>query len=235
MLDVIRQALFGNSLKEFLPGPAPPEPPDLLTILDEMQRVLIVGPSNTGKTTLLHHITSRRRDSSVVVIDPHASPTKWPGCQVIGQGRDFMAIELALHRLLDLMTERYLEISSGAVVEAGHPKITIIIDEWWAIRQEVRGAGKIIAKLLVEGRKASFSIFVGTHSEQVKALGLEGEGDLRDGFTIVKLYKIRSRWGAVLVYGGDEKVDVDLPGPFVRDALPSRPVKNVLTLDSPYG
>ena len=84
---------------------------DLLTALDNAQRTLIVGPSNAGKTTLLQHIISRRR-GQVIVIDPHASPNKWP-CQTVGIGRDYQAIGEKLAGLVRLMSHRYEEIGPG--------------------------------------------------------------------------------------------------------------------------
>ena len=85
------------------------------------------------------------------------------------------------------MTQRYQEIGQGLVAEEAHPHLTIIIDEWRAIVKNAANASNTITALLTESRKAAFSVFVGTHSERVKALGIEGEGDLKDGFVMVRL------------------------------------------------
>jgi len=60
--------------------------------------------------------------------------------------------------------------------EGQHPRLTVIIDEWRAIVYNVKGADAAIKTLLTESRKAAFSVFVASHSERVKALGIEGEG-----------------------------------------------------------
>lgn len=196
-------------------GPALlPSPVDLLATLDNAQRCLIVGASNAGKTTLLQHLVTRRLNrSKVIVIDPHAHPAKWPGCQVIGIGRDYQAVDEALQGLVRLMTQRYEEIGRGEVVEETHPRIIVVIDEWRAIVYNVKIAAQAIATLLTESRKAAFSVFVGTHSERVRALGIEGEGDLKDGFVIVRLSLIEGQRQASIDTGNGEHPAI-LPGPY---------------------
>jgi hypothetical protein len=188
---------------------------ELLPALDTVQRCLLVGASDTGKTTLLQWIISRRLGTSkVVVIDPHSWPGKWPeGCVVVGTGRKFADIERTLTALVQLMTKRYDEIGRGVVAEMAHGKITIVIDEWRAIVQNVKGASEAIKALLTESRKAAFSVFVATHSERVKALGIEGEGDLKDGFAVVRLLNINGQRQATMDTGNGE-VPVVLPGQF---------------------
>lgn len=192
------------------------QPPqvNLLAELDIVQRCLIVGASNSGKTTLLQHLINRRQaNSKVVVIDPHAWPDKWPGCTVLGRGRNYPEIDRALSALVQLMTKRYDEIGRGDVAEGNHAKLTIIIDEWRAIVANVKSAGDAIKALLTESRKAAFSVFVGTHSDRAKPLGLEGEYDLKDGFAIIRLSIVNGQRQATLDTGNGEQ-PAALPGPF---------------------
>lgn len=82
----------GRPTGPVVPGYATLLPPslNLLAELDTVQRCLIVGASDSGKTTLLQHIITRRlATSKVVVIDPHAYPGKWGGCIVVGTGRNY--------------------------------------------------------------------------------------------------------------------------------------------------
>jgi hypothetical protein len=175
---------------------------------------LIVGASDAGKTTLLQWLVSRKAQTSkVIVIDPHAYPDKWPGCVVIGTGRNYSEIDRALEALVRLMTKRYDEIGKGVVAEQGHSRITILIDEWRAIIYNVKGASEAIKALLTESRKAAFSIFVATHSDRAKPLGLEGEYDLKDGFAVVRLSVVNRQRQATLDMGSGE-VPALLPGPF---------------------
>jgi hypothetical protein len=187
---------------------------DLLTALDSVQRCLIVGASDSGKTTLLQWLVSRRlHTSKVIVIDPHAYPQKWPNCIVVGTGRNYPEIGNALDALVRLMTKRYEEIGKGIVAEQAHSRITILIDEWRAIVYNVKQASDAIKALLTESRKAAFSVFVATHSDRAKPLGLEGEYDLKDGFAIVRLSVANGQWQATLDTGNGE-VPVALPGTY---------------------
>lgn len=190
-------------------------PIDLLAALDNVQRGLIVGASDSGKTTLLQWLIYRRlHTSKVIVIDPHAYPDKWRGGIVVGAGRNYTEIERALEALVRLMTKRYDEIGQGIVVEQGHPRITILIDEWRAIVFNVKRASDAIKALLTESRKAAFSVFVATHSDRAKPLGLEGEYDLKDGFAVVRLSMVGGQRQATLDMGNGE-VPVTLPGPIL--------------------
>lgn len=188
---------------------------DLLTALDRVQRCLIVGASDSGKTTLLQHIIARRASQSeVVVIDPHASPSKWPVGTVVGIGRDYAKIGQVLSVLVRLMTKRYDEIGKGLVLEGQHQPLTIIIDEWRAIFTNLgKPAGEAIKALLTESRKAAFSVFVASHTERVRPLGLENEGDLKDGFTVVRLASVNGQRQATFDAGSGE-VPAQLPGPY---------------------
>jgi hypothetical protein len=194
--------------------PALVQPVNLLDALETVQRCLIVGASDTGKTTLLQHIINRRvQNSKVIVIDPHAYPKKWAGCSVAGTGRNYGEIEKALTALVQIMTKRYDEIGKGVMPEMGHPRITILIDEWRAIIANVKPAGEAIKALLTESRKAAFSVFVATHSDRAKPLGLEGEYDLKDGFAVVRLTVINGQRQATFDTGNGE-LPVMLPGPY---------------------
>jgi hypothetical protein len=211
----IIEATAGSGYK-LLADPQAAAPVNLLAALDSFQRCLIVGASDTGKTTLLQWIVARRLPTSkVIVIDPHAYPHKWPGgCVLVGTGRDYPKIDQALEALVRLMTKRYDEIGRGVVAEMHHERITILIDEWRAIVYNVKGASEAIKALLTESRKAAFSVFVATHSDRAKPLGLEGEYDLKDGFAVVRLTNVNGQRLATLDTGNGE-TPAALPGPFV--------------------
>ncbi len=190
-----------------------------MTVLDNAQCALIVGAKDTGKTTLLKHVIARRLSwSHVLILDPHSHPSRWPpGCQIVGTERQFDQIANALQALMSLMNKRYRDIGKGLVQEGEHESVTVIIDEWRAIVYQLgKSAADAIKTLLVESRKTNINMFVGTHSERVKALGIEGEGDLKDGFVMVRLRinQATNQRSATLDYG-DGEIDVDLPGPFI--------------------
>lgn len=207
-----------ESNQALLPASVSQERIDLLTALDNVQRCLIVGASDSGKTTLLQHIVQRRQTVKTLVIDPHASPNKWGNAQVVGIGSNHEQIELALDKLVDLMIERYQDIAQGIVREGEHEQLCIVIDEWMSIAYQCDNAQTALMRLLTESRKAAYSIFVGSHSERVKSLGLDGRGDLREGFVIVKLSVLNGQRTATIDYG-EGAIQAVLPGAFNQNNL----------------
>jgi GTPase SAR1 family protein len=202
-----------------LPPSVQTGPIDLLPALDNVQRCLIVGPSNSGKTTLLQWIIYRRlHTSKVIVIDPHAWPGKWQG-HVFGTGRNYREVGQVLTALISIMTKRYDDIGQGVVAEGHHPPFTIVIDEWRAIVANVgKTASEAIKSLLTESRKAAFSVFLATHSDRAKPLGLEGEYDLKDGFAIVRLSVVDGRRQVTIDTGNGEQ-SARLPGKFTAPTV----------------
>lgn len=208
-----------GKIVEFLPAHAPV---DVLAALDNAQCALIVGQRDSGKTTLLQHVIQRRLGKSrVLVLDPHSHPTRWPqGCLVIGTERDFVKIETALKGLLVLMNKRYRDIGKGLIPEGEHEPVTVIIDEWRAIVFQLgKPAADIIKTLLAESRKTNIDVFVGTHSERVKPLGIEGEGDLKEGFVVVRLsINKQTQERKATIDFGEGELPARLPGPFTGPA-----------------
>lgn len=193
---------------------APRAAPELLPVLDSAQRVLVIGASDSGKTNLLQWIVSRRA-GAIVVIDPHSHPDKWPkSARVAGAGSNHPEIETTLDNLIGVMVQRYREISAGLVREGEHPKLTIVIDEWMSIAYQCQNAQDVMVRLLTESRKAAMNVIIGSHSERVKSLGLDGKGDLRDGFLFVRLWlESTGERRATYDYGRGERPCV-LPGKF---------------------
>lgn len=231
--EATRLVLSKKVDKELLTLPAPIQPtPELMTILDNAQRVLIKAASNGGKTTLLQHVASKRsKTESVLILDSQSYPDKWPkDCKVVGTGSNHQAITVALDNLIELMVKRYQEIGQGLVKEGQHPKLTIIIDEWMAIVSECPNASDAIRRLLTESRKAAFSVFIGSHSERVKSLGLDGRGDLRDGFLIVRIDMEEGERKATYDEGRGEKPCL-LPGEFIQ--VQQSDLVEIEAIDSP--
>ena len=224
-------ALYHQSLHDAAPRgvgsepvmiPEPTQQPiDILAALQRTPRGLIVGASDAGKSTVLRWLSEQSsRQGNVVVIDPHSAPGKWPGeCTVIGAGSRHDLIEQALDALVNLMIKRYKQIGHGEVEECGHPRVTVIVDEWMAIAEQCSNAKATLIRLLTESRKAAFAIYIGSVSERVRSLGLDGRGDLRQGFEIYHL-AIDQRTGsrrAWLEIDGDE-TPLTLPGAYVPES-----------------
>ncbi len=170
-----------------LQEPATPqaELPAIIPALVNRQRILIVGASDAGKTTLLRWIIDSRK--KCLVIDPHGSPGKWGEAKQIGVGLDYSRIAMALPQLLVEMKKRYEQLGRGEILEGQHIRLTIIVEEAMGIVRHYKEAGKQISSLLTDGRKVGLDLIATSQSRYVEPLGLKGEGDLRKGYVIVGL------------------------------------------------
>lgn len=158
--------------------------PELLPLLDRSERVLIKGASDAGKTTLIQHTAIRATDE-VIIVDPHYKPGIWPQCKVIGAGRNFPEIAKFLQWLELELDKRYKMRMAG---DESWTRYTVIIDEYMSIASECDNAKHTLSAMIRESRKVGFRLFICSHSELLKPLGLDGQGDVREGLLIVRLY-----------------------------------------------
>jgi hypothetical protein len=192
-------------------------PPGLLEKLEGFERLLVVGQPGAGKTTLLQHVISGL-DGRVVVLDPHDDRNTWPSnAEVIGGGQDYEAIEDALVYMRSTVRARYQERHEG---RSEFDPEWLILDEWSEIFQALPGAAEHYRSILTGGRKVSTGLALGAHSDRVHALGLDGRGDMKKAFYIVRLTGDR-RVGikGTLEYGDSGEQPVSLPGPYRPGAL----------------
>ncbi len=219
--EQFKKALLPDIVEEPLLNPLP-----LLPAIANRQRLLIVGASDSGKTTLMRHLIDVREN--VLMIDPHGTPPKWGEIKHVGQGRDYRGIGAMLNLLVAEMTKRYEQLGTGEVIEGQHTSITVFVDEWRAIIKNCDEAGQCLTTLLTEGRKASMSLVIASHSIRVQALGIQGEGDLRKGFSVVNLYggNGEERYATLSTNGSDE-VTHTLPGAYMDSGFTDQ-----LTIDA---
>jgi hypothetical protein len=213
-------------------GQLEPGLPPLLPKLVDAQRLIIAGPSDAGKTTLIKHIIASRADhSGIIVIDPHA-PSKILGFDCIGAGRDYEAIAAALESLVELMTARYEDVRLEMMKYGQHHRVSVFIDEWTGIVRNIKNAGDMLAILLIESRKVNIHLTVIAHSTTVEALGLP-DAQIRKSATVIELTggQGSSRRAFVLPASkvnpdGSKATPVEhaLPGPFPGYVQPQPPM-----------
>lgn len=228
-------ALPKPQVTQQLPAPAvlvdPLKP--LLPAIVNLQRILIVGGQGSGKTTLMQWIAHERlKKGSVLLLDSHDFPAKWPqGCQIVGNGRQYQLIARAMQALVDKMGDRYKEYSAGVVGEREHELITTMADEWTLLPEYIDDIGQFLGPILTESRKVAIDLILGTHSETARSLGLKGRYDLKGNFdVIVRLQNISGQRFAVADFG-DGGQRYELPGPFNQPQPASQPPDSILTLD----
>jgi len=166
-------------------APAPVKFADVKQALSK-PHVMLLGSTGDGKSTLAKHLAANCT-AYTIVIDPHAAPDDWGNLPVFGGGRKYAEIAEIMQLLLRLLQVRFDARDTG--VKQFEP-IIIICDEYPAIIASSE-AGKIASswmKLISrEARKVSIRLVVLTQSPEVKAIGLEGEGSVRDNFCFVRL------------------------------------------------
>lgn len=157
-----------------------------LTIaIDKVVHLMLVGETGSGKSTVANALLyARARAECIVIIDPHADQTTWGGLLAIGTGRSYPAIERALLDLEAEMTARYERKAAGQ--PWGDP-VSIFIDEYPTIAANCKQAAGAFKALAREGRKVGMRMVILTQDANVKTLGIEGEGPVRDNFSRVLL------------------------------------------------
>ena len=166
-------------------APAPVKFADVKQALSK-PHVMLLGSTGDGKSTLAKHLAANCT-AYTIVIDPHAAPDDWGNLPVFGASRNYGEIAEIMGVILELMQRRYDARSKGA---KQFEPIVIICDEYPAIIASAE-AGKVASswmKLISrEARKVSLRLVVLTQSPEVKAIGLEGEGSVRDNFCFIRL------------------------------------------------
>ncbi|MEI6064957.1 MAG: DUF87 domain-containing protein, partial [Pseudanabaena sp. ELA748] len=146
--------------------------------------LMILGETGSGKSTICKYLVSQV-NAPCLIIDPHAAPTDWRGFTVTGSGRNYEAIATEFERLANLMQIRYEARDKG--ISQFDPLI-VIIDEFPAIASSLgKGATDTVKLLAREARKVSIRMCLLSQGAEVKTLGLEGEGSIRECFAMLRL------------------------------------------------
>jgi len=172
---------------------------DILQALKK-PHILILGETGGGKSTLVKYLVSNA-GYPAIAIDPHASKTSWQNMLVVGAGRKFKEIAQEVAKLIDLMNARYELLFEG---KDDFEPIFVIIDEFPAIVAcNGRGFTENIMLLVREARKVKIKLIILSIGSEVKALGIEGQGSIRECFAIIRLSKFAKTHAKTL---GDERI-----------------------------
>jgi hypothetical protein len=171
---------------------APPvESPAPITVSDikkalSKPHILVLGETGSGKSTLVKFLVSHAAAPSIV-LDSHAAPDDWQNMNVIGMGRNYRAIGEAVSQLVAFMDTRYQARSQG---QKQFEPLLVLIDEFPAAAANLGKAFTDNIMLLVrEARKVSIRLIILSQGSEVKTLGIEGQGSIRECFAIVAIGK----------------------------------------------
>lgn len=179
--------------------------------------LMILGETGSGKSTICKYLVSQV-NAPCLIIDPHAAPTDWRGFTVTGSGRNYEAIATEFERLANLMQIRYEARDKG--ISQFDPLI-VIIDEFPAIASSLgKGATDTVKLLAREARKVSIRMCLLSQGAEVKTLGLEGEGSIRECFAMLRLGNFALSHGKSLKDKAIGEVMETCDRPAMLDQLP---------------
>lgn len=210
--------------------PVPVSP--LLAVLSGALHLLVIGPSRSGKTSLVHALASQwRQQCQVLVCDPDAAPGLWTGCEVYGAGDDFPAIDKALAVLAGEIAARREQRARG--VRQFLP-IRIILCEYADIARYCEQARTIIEDCLRRGGKLGISLVLDVQDKQRKTLDLDGATHLLHNFSHiceVRKSPTGTRTATVTVNDGEQRETVfDVPALPDLDSLVAQHATSTVSL-----
>jgi len=154
---------------------------------DEAPHTLVVGTSGTGKTTLAQAIAATRTDF-LAILDLKWKPGKWGGLSAIPIDDDgrYTQLEAGAKALLEELTNRLVSLKQGVTT---FPPLTIVAEEFPTLIAECPSAAELFKQVGRLGRELRIRLVGLSQSERVKSLGISGEGDAKDNYTIIRLGK----------------------------------------------
>jgi hypothetical protein len=152
-----------------------------MPVLTNYPSVLIYGAPGSGKTTFAEQEVKRRLEAGhrVIVCDPHAAYGAWQGCEVVGGGMNYAAIDAKLEWFAEEVRRRYKLIESQPNPQ--FQPLTLVCDEFtnWAGR--CSAAGEFFQSALSDIRKAKMFGLIVSHTRTLAGLAnAAGMAKLRD-------------------------------------------------------
>jgi hypothetical protein len=143
--------------------------------------VLIYGAPGSGKSTFASDEVAKRKSAGhrVIVLDPHAAYGAWDGCEVIGGGMDYGAIDAKLAWFADEVGKRYKRVYTEA-----NPKfqpLTFVCDEFTRWGSKCANSAEFFEQLVTDIRKVEMFGLIISHTRTLAGLAnAKGFASLRD-------------------------------------------------------
>jgi len=143
--------------------------------------VLIYGAPGSGKTHFAEQEVGKRLavGHRVVVLDPHAAYGAWQGCEVIGGGMNYPAIDAKLAWFADEVAKRYKVVQSQP-----NPKfqpLTFVCDEFTRWGNKCANSTDFFEQLVTDIRKVEMFGLIISHTRTLAGLAnAKGFASLRD-------------------------------------------------------
>lgn len=186
-------------LPSLLPAPVPMVEGEAAIATTPLESVLstgtgiaLLGNSGSGKSSIVQWLIGEAQPESLVILDPHNDGKTWGDLPVID---DYDAILDKLADLLEELKPRRDRRKKGLP----NPPLMIVADEWaslraYASKRKNDVCDEFVLLMGCEARKLNMVTLLCSQSGNVKAMGLEGQGDFLENWCLVRLGKIAKKY-----------------------------------------
>jgi len=184
---------------------------------DKDPHIAIVGGSGSGKTTIGTAILAHRK-GQVVIFSAKEGDT-WAGLPYYG-----IDIDATYTTMRAALASIDTEVKRRLVATKQHKGLTddwltVVVDDFSTLLKEAPIAADIVKLVARIGRALRVRLIMLTDSQNVKAIGLEGEGESRSNFVFINLRKTAKERKAVIKLEDEltgDKVDVPMDTGLVK-------------------
>lgn len=152
----------------------------------------IVGKSGAGKSVLLQWLIKKSGAADIKIYDSDAAPNEWGDLEVVGVAGNYKAIAESMQRDFAELDRRTKLRAEGVTA---FPLTIRVLEEAPTTLNELRDHGYAsghnwMRQFLRRGRKYGMKLILVSQGFSVKSLKIEGEGELRDNLTVIRLGKV---------------------------------------------
>jgi hypothetical protein len=143
--------------------------------------VLVYGAPGSGKSTFAADEVAKRKQAGhrVIVLDPHAAYGAWDGCEVIGGGMDYAAIDAKLAWFASEVGKRYKIVQTQP--NPTFQPLTFVCDEFTRWGSKCANSAEFFEQLVTDIRKVEMFGLIISHTRTLAGLAnAKGFASLRD-------------------------------------------------------
>ncbi|WP_293135933.1 type IV secretory system conjugative DNA transfer family protein [Microcoleus sp. bin38.metabat.b11b12b14.051] len=143
--------------------------------------VLIYGSPGSGKTYFAAEEVAKRKTAGhrIIVLDPHAAYGAWSGCEVIGGGMNYGAIDAKLAWFAEEVGKRYKRVQ--AEPNPRFEPLTFVCDEFTRWGNKCANSTEFFEQLVTDIRKVEMFGVIISHTRTLAGLAnAKGFASLRD-------------------------------------------------------